>query len=197
MNKIFVTIICFLVAYSLNATQNPISINCAPQLQKCLNSLLKIPEARTLIATIQKEGPIRIVAECDPLSKQFGAFWDPDRRVICIDLSTNRTEGAKIGSLLFELHNASVNSKIYHLNMQVYQRKINKQNYIRSMEYLEYINSLNTAKIADKGIKMGILPKDSRLPIFSTFEEHFRIQKMSGHSASMGRIYDICLHSKP
>ena len=196
MNKFFIVSICFLLTFSLHAAQNS-KIKCVPQLQKSLNAILKIPEARTLIHSIQKEGPIQIVADSTSLSKQFGAYWDPDNRIICIDLSANRTEGAKIGSLLFELHNASVNSKIFHLNMLAYRRKINKQNYIQSMEHLEYINSINTAKIADKGIKMGVIPKDSRLSIYSSFEEHFRVQRMSGHSDSMGRMYDLCLQFKP
>jgi len=113
--------------------------------------------------------------------------------VICIDLPSNESDGIIIGSLLFELQNAAVNSKIQQLNELVKQRKITKENYIESMEYLEYINSLNASRMAEIGIKMGALPKDSKLPTYSSFKEHLSAQKMSGHSACFARNYEQCL----
>jgi hypothetical protein len=167
-----------------------ISVKCSPQLQRYLRAIQEIPEARTLIASIQQEGPIQIIVNNTPLSNQFGAFWDPDRRLICVAISPEETEGSLIGSILFELQNASVNSKFDQLDNLAVQRKIDKARYVQSMEYLEYINSLNAAKIAEKGIQMGVLPSSSRLPTFSSFEEHFSIQKMSGHSAHFAQNYD-------
>jgi hypothetical protein len=201
MSKLFISIICFFAIYStfsLNANQQAklypsSSIRCAPQLQKCLNAILKIPEARTLIDSISKDGAIQIIAKNSKLSKQFGAYWDPDQRVICINLSTSHDEGMVIKSLLFELHNASVNSKIIHLNNLAHNKKINKNNYIESMEYLEYINSLNASKISEIGIKMGVLPPGSKLSTYSSFKEHFEAQKMSGHSSYFAENYDNCL----
>jgi hypothetical protein len=58
------------------------------------------------------------------------------------------------------------------------------------MEYLEYLNSLKSAKIAEKGIKMGVLPPGSQLPTYNSFKEHFLMQKRSGHSACFARNYD-------
>lgn len=203
MNKLIVKniyLLIFLLTSTLSLTAAQHSnlateyiVRCAPQLQKCLQAILQIPEAKTLINAIRKEGSIHIAVQNTPLSKQLGAYWDPDQRVIFIDFSSSHDEGLIIGSLLFELHNASVNSQINHLNKLASQRKIDKADYVESMEYLEYINSLNASKIAQKGIKMGILPCDSQLPTYPNFKEHFKAQKMSGHSALFARNYDLCL----
>ncbi|HEV8051942.1 MAG TPA: hypothetical protein VGP47_05560 [Parachlamydiaceae bacterium] len=205
MNNFFLVFITFLLfhltyAFSLEPLQNAKSISvsnikCAPQVQKYLQAILKIPEAKTLLEDIQKEGLIQISAKSTVLSKRYGAFWDPDRRVIYVDLSPTRSEGSKIRFLLFELHNASVNSQFKHLNDLAKKGKINKKNYVESMEYLEYINTLKTAKLAEIGIKMGMLPSDSHLQTFSTFKEHFNAQKLSGHSACYAHNYELRVKS--
>ncbi len=165
---------------------------CSPQLQKHLNAILEIPEAKKLVEGIQNEGPIQIVAERTKLSRQFGAFWDPDRRLIVIDTSFNQSDGSIIGSILFELHNASVNAKINHLNRLAATGGTNKSDYIRSMEYLEYVNSLSASKISEKGIQMGIFPHDAYLSTYSSFNEHFKAQRESGHSDAFAHNFDIC-----
>lgn len=165
---------------------------CSPQLQKHLHAILKIPEAKKLVEGIQSEGPIQIVAERTKLSRQFGAFWDPDRRLIVIDTSSNQSDGSIIGSILFELHNASVNAKINQLNQLASNGGTNKSDYIRSMEYLEYVNSLNASKISAKGIQMGIFPRDAYLSTYSSFSEHFKAQRESGHSDAFAHNFDVC-----
>ncbi|WP_068467994.1 hypothetical protein [Candidatus Protochlamydia phocaeensis] len=198
MNKVLVKILfTFLFCqapffYSLHAAQSEekVTVRCSPQLQSILNKILKVPEAKALIASIQKEGAIQIAVKNTKLSNFFGAYWDPDQRMICVAMSSKTTEGDLIGSILFELHNASVDSQFEYLAGLAIQRKIDKATYVRSMEYLEYQNSLNAAKIAEKGIQLGVLPSDSRLPTFTTFQEHFSVQQQSGHSDCFGRIYD-------
>lgn len=182
---------------TLNSAQNtPFSsyksIQCSPQLQHCLNKILKIPGAKALIESIQNEGSIQIIGNSTELSRKFGAFWDPDQRVIHIDISSNRSEGTIMGSIIFELHNASVNSKINRINQLAFQKQINKEDYVREMEYLEYVNSINASRIVNEGIKMGILPSDSYLPTYPTFKQHYQIQQMSGHSACFAHNYDMC-----
>ena len=169
-----------------------IPIKCAPQLQSCLNRIQQIPEARELIASIQKEGAIQISAKNTDLSEQFGAFWDGDKRTICIALSSDVTTASIIGSILFELQNAAVDSKFEYYNSLASQGSITRSKYIESMEYLEYENSFRAAKIAEKGIKMGVIPSRARLPIYSSFKEHYAAQKMSGHSDCFASTYD-CL----
>jgi len=166
-------------------------INCAPQFQNCMEKILKIPELKQLLTFIKKDGAIHILPKHSELTKQFGAFWDPDRRIIYVDI-IDKNEGLTIGSIIFELHNASVNAQIIHLNKLASQGKINKENYIESMEHIEYINSINASKIASKGIKKGIFPKEAFLPTYSSFREHFQAQINSGHSACFGRNFELC-----
>lgn len=196
MRKLFI-LFGFLISLfsitSIEAKNLSSQISCAPPLQNCLQKILEIPEARALIATIQKEGAIKIVAKENAVSKQFGAFWDPDHRIICIDLSPHRSQGSVIGSLLFELHNASSNSKINYLDGLAHQRKIDMKSYVEAMEYIEYLNSLNTSRMAAKGIDMGVLPVDAQLPTYSSFKEHLKAQKESGHSVCFERNYRLCL----
>lgn len=194
MNKLIIT---FLLALSFYQTQLfcENQIRCAPQLQHNLNQIQKIPEARALINSIQKEGPIQIVVKNTSLSNHFGAYWDPDLRTICVAISSDTTDGSLIGSILFELHNAAVNAKFIHLDELAARRQIGKASYVESMEYLEYLNSIDASKIAQKGIQMGIFPADAHLFTYGSFAEHFSVQKESGHSACFARNYDSIVRS--
>lgn len=197
LKKIFA--ICFTIAiyqaplasaqshYNNKPTSN---VSCAPALQKSLMAIQQLPEARELIAAVQKEGPIRILTSDYSLANQFGAFWDPDRRIIYVKSPTHGNEGAAIGSILFELQNALGTSKIDHLDDLATKRKIDKESYVEAMEYLEYQNSIKASQIAEKGIQMGIFPKGAHLPTYRNFEEHYHYQKVGGHSAWFARNYD-------
>lgn len=208
MNKWLNRYIVFFVAslvttLPLNAAQNSSftaaysaatsSITCSPELKKHFQALLKIPEAKAIIEKIKQEGSFKIMVESTGLARRFGAFWDPDRRIICIDTSSDQSEGEVIGSLLFELHNASVTSQFDRLDEMAAGGGISKERYVESMEYIEYLNSLSASKIASKGIRMGVLPLDAGLPTYPNFKEHFKAQKSSGHSACFARNFDMCL----
>lgn len=172
------------------AASSDMGIDCAPQLRSCLNAIQQLPEARKLITNVQKEGPIRIVLTNHSLSRQFGAFWDVDRRIISISPAPHESEGDIIGSIIFELHNASTNSKINHYDHLASIGEIDRDNYVRAIEYLEYENSKKASLMAEKGIKLGLFPKSATLPTYSNFEEHFHYQKIGGHSAWIGKTYD-------
>jgi len=195
LNKFFVMCAFFMLTTLTFLSAEPLP-KCAPPLQKHLNAILKIPEAKTLLEEIQRQGPIQIVAKRSNQRSKFGAFWDPDNRKIIIELSPSLNDGYIIGSIIFELHNASVNKKYKELNLLAENGAINKEDYIRSMEYLEYINSLNASKIADKGIKSGIFPSSAYLHTYSDFNEHFIAQKKSGHSNFFADNFDTCIQSR-
>jgi len=192
-NLHFLTLLCVFFALPLLASNE---VTCSTELQTSLQKILQVPEAKTILNQIRQEGPIKIIAKRTPLSQQFGAYWDPDHRVICLDISSSSTEGLIIGSLLFEMQNASQNTTIHQINQLAAEKKISKQKYVERMEYLEYINSKKASKIAQKGIAMGIFPSDSQLPTYATFTEHFNAQKISGHSDVFNRNYDICINQQ-
>lgn len=183
-----VSLFCAPIIASENVALSP--IDCAQQLRPVLKKILSIDEARKLIADIQKEGPIHLRLSNHPLSRQFGAFWDIDERAICISMSAIKSEGDLIGSILFELQNAAVNTKLENLFDKAAAGTITRENYIKSMEYLEYENSIRAAAIAQKGIDQGRFPRDARLHTYGSFEEHYHFQKKGGHSAMVGRSYD-------
>lgn len=166
------------------------SVECSPQLQQAVNKIMQISEARSLINTIQQEGPIRIIANTHPLSEQFGAYWDLGKRTICINLSHCRSEGKVIGSIVFELHNAAANSKLQHFDHLALTKNIDRESYVKGVEYVEYENSLKASHLTKVGIQMGIFPADAYLPIYRNFEEHYHFQIIGGHSAWIGSNYD-------
>ncbi len=179
----------FVSAEGMNQNDS-VSINCSPQLRDILETIQQLPEAKKLIDTIQKEGAISIKVNTSQTLREFGAFWDPDRRIIFVNYSPNDSRGALIGSILFELHNALVNSKINYFDELAAKGQIKKEDYVQAIEHLEYQNSLNASKIAEKGIKLGILPASARLPTYRNFEEHYLYQKIGGHSAWIASNYN-------
>lgn len=179
------------LVFSLGVNQNePNFVNCSDQLKDVFTKIQQLPEANHLINTIQKEGPISIKVNTDPELRQFGAFWDQDRRIIFVNVFKNHPRGALIGTILFELHNALVNSKMEYLDHLASIGHIAKEDYVRSIEYLEYQNSLKASKLAEKGIKMGIFPSEALLPTYRNFEEHYYFQKIGKHSDWIANNFD-------
>lgn len=169
------------------------SINCAPKLQKYLMKILNVAEVRALIIKIQQEGPFQIEVDSNEIAEEFGAYWDEAYRTICVNFNARSSEGEVIGSILFELHNAAANSQLEHYNNLATARKINRESYIRAIEHIEYENSKKAAKIAEKGIALGVFPVGARLPTYRNFEEHYHYQKIGGHSAVIGHNYDLLI----
>lgn len=189
----FKSLLCCLVVICGSATAAWAEIPCAPRLRECVDAIQQLPEARRLIERIQQEGPIQIALNDSAISRQFGAFWDVGRRTIYINPSAHKSEGEIIGSILFELHNAATTYKFDHYDHLAATGQIDKSSYIKSMEFVEYENSIKTAEIADKGISLGIFPRTARLPTYRNFDDHFYFQQVGGHSACFERIYNrIC-----
>lgn len=165
----------------------------SPQLKNVMSTLQKLPEVRELMSAIQKEGAMRILtSEDNPVCQQFGACWDPDHRIIFVNTTSGYSEesqGTMIGSILFELQNAAVNSKINHYDALAANGQIEKEDYVRGIEYLEFQNSIRASQLAEKGIEWGIFPVSARLQTYDNFEEHYYFQKLSGHSAWIARNY--------
>lgn len=167
------------------------SIDCSPELRNSVMVLLKLQEIRDLITTIQQEGPIRIMMNNNSyLSQEFGAFWDGENRIIFVNFGQNRTQEDVLGSIIFELHNALANSKIRHLDDLASMGRIDRDSYVEGIERIEYENSLMASALAKKGIDLGILPVKAQLPTYRSFEIHFQMQKIGGHSDWIARNYD-------
>lgn len=189
LTALFISVTPF--AYSAVKSKELPLVQCTPQLRKYMDKIEQLPEAKELLNRIQKEGKIFVKFDSgDYLSQRFGAFWDPDSRTIFVAYSNPVSAGDVIGSIIFELHNALMNSHLERLHSLAVMRKINKENYVRGIEKIEYENSLKAATLAEKGIKEGLFPANARLPTYKNFEEHYRMQKIGGHSAWIASIYD-------
>ncbi len=200
MFKKIVAVFCMMIAsqtpflFAANSDFDRLTpIRYSSQLEDVIKTIQKLPEAQSLMTSIQKEGPIRIVINKSiPVCEQFGACWDPDNRIIAVNAAptSRHSKGALIGSILFELQNAAVNSKIHYYDSLAARGEIERDDYVRSMEYLEYENSHKAAELAQKGVNLGLFPANARLPTYSSFEEHYDVQRMSGHSAWFEHNYN-------
>lgn len=184
--NLFVFISALLFSTSVFANH----IHCDPELRSCLQAIQKVPEGKELVDSVKNQGAFGIVVTHSSLSQKFGAYWDPQQRLISLNPSAHSSQGELIGSLIFELHNALNSARFDHLDHLATTGQINKENYIATVEKLEFENSINAANIAKKGIQMGVLPNTSQLPTYKSFQEHFYYQKLAGHSAWVGHVYD-------
>lgn len=195
MNQIYLLLFVFLAAlpYSVEvegANPSSFTASCAPELRGIWQTIQKLPEARELIQSVLREGPLGIQVNTH-LTTKFGAFWTGDARMILVNPPRpGNDRGETIGSILFELHNAIADRELTKLDERAARGQINKQRYIEEVERLEYRNAIKASRIARSGITQGLFPETAHLPVYPTFEEHFRIQREAGHSAWIGRTYD-------
>ncbi len=158
-------------------------------LYQAVAAVESLPEAAKLIDEVQKEGPISIEAQYFTDS-DFEALWDSENRIIYINISRNETLGKEISSILFELHNAKTNKKLVGFFKQAQTGLIDKDSYVESVERLEYHNALSTSQLIEKGITRSLFPEDTRWDIFSSFEDHYKIQQIYGHSQWIADRFD-------
>lgn len=183
MKRLFLIVILFFSTTWASVAQ----VDCSPKLEKVYELVLEVPEVESLVDRILKKGPLQIEMNRH-LSKQFEGYWDGDNRTIYIT-KTDSTAG-KINTLIFEMHNAAYDDELERLDTLAKHGQISRPDYIRSVEFWEYQNAKKCAQILDKGIAMGLFPKECHWALSDTFEEHFRIQKKAGHSAHIGKMYD-------
>lgn len=188
--KRIISILFVLVAFVSNSFLSAASPQANERLQACLNQIYKLPEAVACIKEIEKEGSIRFMVDETHEAAKFGAFWDLRNRKICINPSKHKQNGEMIGSILFEMQNAIATSQFDELFDKAEEGSIDRDSYIRAIEYIEYQNSKRAASIAEAGIKKGLFPQAARLFTYSNFEEHFYYQHVGGHSQQIGTMYD-------
>lgn len=186
---IILTVILFSAAF-VRAESHLAGVHCEPELKHYWHTLLQVPEVKHLAEKVKSEGSLSIRANRHTLAQQFGAFWDLDKRIICVDVSASRSAGDIISSILFELHNAAATARLDRLDDLAREGQLDKENYVRAVEHVEYQNSLSASRIAAEGIRQGLFPASAHLPTYRNFDEHYHYQKIGGHSAWIARNYD-------
>lgn len=154
-----------------------------------VQTILSLNEARELLADIQSEGPIKIVACRAP--HNFGASWNSSLRIIRINTRKNHSSQDLITSILFEMHNAKKDREISRIMGLACRRKISKQLYVQEMEKIEHQNALETTTLLELGQKRGLYPKSILWKMPASFEDYYALQMEAGHTAHHGEVFDL------
>lgn len=161
----------------------------APEVTDAIVAIKQLPESKEILEKIQKDGPISILFKPLP-SVDFGAMWDADARTITVNSKSPRQLGNIICSILFEMHNAISNSQFMKLTEMASKGDISKDQYVEYVERMEHTNCLDTVKLLDKGMKIGIFPETSRWNIYANFDDHYKVQQLTEHSIWLSKNYD-------
>jgi hypothetical protein len=159
-----------------------------PQANQALNALNKLPEFRELLVKVQQEGPVFLRME--PRSN-FEGLWDGSSRTIVVNTRFNPALGSIICTILFELHNAATTRYYDHLIDLAGRGLLTKDQYVEKVEHAEYDNAKNTQDLLKKGVEMGIFPESAHWPVMPNFEDHYKVQQVSGHSLFIAENYDM------
>lgn len=162
----------------------------APALDKSVNILLRCPYVRDLLSEIQKDGPIYL--DFKPLGKNAAnAMWQSNTRYIVVNSSNKRGIPDTVRSILFEMHNAHKQKAFAKIDEKASHKQLSKEMYVQAIEHQEHQNALQTKNVIDWGIRNNFFPKESEWPIFTNFEDHYKLQQLSGHSDFIAHVYDI------
>jgi len=161
---------------------------CCPELRNILTQIRSLPEGNALVNKILEEGPLTIKLNKN-LSKEFNGYWDGDKRTVFITYSKSTSIDVLFPTLLFELHNASRNQDFGKLDYLAHQRQMSKQEYVRSVEYIEFENVQAVTQLLQKGKAQGLYPQSIEWNFSNDFEKHFYVQQKTGHSAWIAKGY--------
>lgn len=201
MKEILFKSICFyltLTCLLLPSTDNLKALIVAgnhPIAEKALSSLKQLPEFNELVKKTESHGAIKLEVVSMP-NEPFEAFWDSTYRVIRINQAKEPTLGSMITSILFELHNASSDPHFKQLYHQVKSGYLNKERYVEKVERMEHQNALNTCTILQKGVRLGHFPKDADWSILRSFDDHYKLQQLHGHSQWIAQNFDHLFPSR-
>lgn len=192
---------CFYILFatlflSVNQNLEALSFEGAhPVAARALAALEKLPEFNQLVKKAEAEGKIKLEVVSMP-HEQFEAFWDGTHRVIRINQANQPALGSMITSILFELHNASTDPQFKQLYRQAKSGQINKNRYVEKVERIEHQNALNTCTILQKGIRLGYFPQEADWLILRSFDDHYKLQQLHGHSQWIANNFDLMFPSR-
>jgi hypothetical protein len=198
MKNRIITYISFLL---LALTSSASAVNKMPfthvpvGLHPAVEAIGKLGETAPLLQRAFGGGTIRL-ADSYGGDCHFEALWDSCTRTIAINKQVHKTLGLKIRDLLFELHNAAATDKFAHLDKLAEEGKINKERYVRATELIEYQNVKATVALLDLGIARKIFPPDCKWEILPNFDEHYKMQQLTGHAQMIAQSFDAFTPSR-
>lgn len=160
------------------------------ELQAPLQRLLSFPKAReTLNIVEERVGKIKVKVKSFSISTQ-SAMWHPGSHSIILHPKKKGNESEVIRLVLFELHNAKNQYKFNKIDKLANKGEIDRESYIRAIEYIEYENVMETVALINEGIERGYYPESTYWRVYPDFERHYALQKRVGHSQFIGQTYD-------
>lgn len=186
--KHLLTFVLFLFSFSISPLFAGF-LSTPNELKKAVDAIESFSEGKEFLNYCQSNGKIDLKWK-NLGTNQSTACWIGHERVIILNASREFTEGRKISSILFELNNAITHNEFIHLNKLAFENKITKNEFVRTVEMLEYKNVLKTRQLLEKGVELGIFPSDCLIPIAPNFEEHFKVQISSGHCEAIAKQYE-------
>lgn len=161
----------------------------SPKIERALEAIKSIPEGARLLKEIEKEGPFRVEIRAID-SFDFGAMWDSGNRSIVVNAARCHNDGIFISSLLFELHNARSTRYLEGEANKAVKGALSKEEYVATIERMEHSNALATIKILEQGIEKGIFPVTAKWTVIENFDDHYKLQQVSGHSVWIADHFD-------
>lgn len=155
-----------------------------PSLDSALKKITSSPdrELNEILAKIRKQfGKINI--EIGPCSGNK-ALWILKSRTVKIDTSVlKKSEANIIAYIVFELINASKTTDFKAIIANVND----VENFVRSIEQVEYNNGLSTKKIVSKIV--GTEADFDFKHICPTFDLHYALDQIKGHSERLAKTF--------
>lgn len=161
-----------------------------PSVKQAVLAIRSIPDGARLLKEVEQEGRITIeLREIE--SFDFGAMWDANSRHVIVNAKRCRNQGTLISSLLFELHNAKTSQFLEAEANKVINGRLTKEQYVKNVERMEHDNAMATIKILEEGMANGAFPKTAKWTIIRDFEDHYKLQQVTGHSLWIANNYDL------
>lgn len=180
--------IFFLFCSSIGHARESV-IHCSRELTGILEKIQTLPEGNELIAKVLERGSISIEINYD-YPEKFDGYWSSTDRTIYITKKKDSSQCFLITALLFELHNALRTADLEEMYSLAASQEVEREEFIESVEYIEYENALSTSMLLAQGSAYDIFPCDCGWELSDNFPEHLDIQRQGGHSALIGKIYD-------
>ncbi|MCB1181293.1 MAG: hypothetical protein KDK55_04650 [Chlamydiia bacterium] len=177
-----------------NISKEKVSFSQVPQaLEKPVQILLSCPPAKELLSHLQLQGNIELVYF--PFGENgSNAMWRGDSRKIIINSSKSNSIPIFLRSILFEMHNASSHDQFIQLDSMARHNQIDKENYVQRVEQIEHQNALKTMTLINWAIQNHYFPRTTRWNIVRNFEDHYRVQQLTGHAQFIAKVYDQLNH---
>ena len=165
-------------------------------LQRVIALIARYGEGRKLLESACRRGSITV--SWGSLGRQGAeALWDDNSRSVIVNCDRASLEGQRLCWVVFELHNALTSEEFDAICMRARQGQVSKEEYVRQVEKHEHRNALQARALIEGGVRRGLYPQEALWPVIKSFEDHYRMQQLMGHSFWIADQYDSFFSQQP